>query len=1058
VDEERGEVVRRRPVKRLAALGFLALLLLFVAILWIQRKPIAADFIDRELARRGVQATYEVRRIGFGLQRLENLVLGDPRDPDLTARWVEVRLSWGFRRPQIALITARGVRLRGRLVDGRVRFGQVDRLLPPPSGLPFRFPDQAVDVADTAVRLDTPHGRIGLGIEGRGNLAHGFRGELAAASAGLAIGTCRIGRTAGYWRIAIDALKPQVTGPLRSAGLACGEGFALDRPQMALQATLSEALDSWRGRAVVRAAGMRFGGNALAGVEGSIGLDGDSAMTRGALDLAAVGARLAGLTAGRVGMEGRYALSLESGRLSLLGEAGARGVAGGPATLRGAIGALSSAGGTPFEPIGESLAASLSGALRGFDAVASLRVAYGPGYGGVRVDRLGAASRSGARLALAGGDGVTYYWPAGAARFDGDFALSGGGFPEARFSIAQRGLGQPIRGVGRVSPMRAGGAVLAFGTIRFTAAPGGATSVETVATLSGPIGGDGSVEGLVVPLAGRIDGAGGFAFGERCTPVRFRALRAGSLRLGLTTLPLCPTGRALLWKAPGGAVRGGAQLARPRFAGSVGESPFSLAASRLRFGLDGPDFAASDLAVRLGREGAVNRLDAAAVTGSFAAPGVGGAYSGLSGRLAGVPFLLSEGNGRWRVRDGNLVVEGGMRLADSVEPSRFHPLITRDFRLTLAGNGIDAAGTLDDPDTGTRIAVATISHSLATGRGGVVLDVPGIAFGPDYQPEQLTRLTTGVVALVNGVLKGRGEIRWDERGTTSSGTFSTVDMDLAASFGPVEGLSTSLHFTDLLGLVTAPGQSGEIDLIRAGIDVFDGKIRYQLLPGLQVKVESGRWPFAGGELILEETILDFSRPSAKRLTFRVVGLDAARFVQQMEFSNISATGTFDGIIPMVFDERGGRIEGGHLVARPEGGTLSYIGELTDKELGVYGKLAFDALKSLRYSRLIIDLNGSLEGEFVAGIELDGVARDPALTVSPAGSGIPGIVARRALGQLAKIPFEFNITARGPFRTLIATTRSLEDPTLLIQSTLPNLLRNQPTTTTTVQPEESEIVP
>jgi hypothetical protein len=96
---------------------------------------------------------------------------------------------------------------------------------------------------------------------------------------------------------------------------------------------------------------------------------------------------------------------------------------------------------------------------------------------------------------------------------------------------------------------------------------------------------------------------------------------------------------------------------------------------------------------------------------------------------------------------------------------------------------------------------------------------------------------------------------------------------------------------------------------------------------------------------------------------------------------------------MVFDERGGRIVGGRLVARPEGGTLSYIGELTDKQLGVYGKLAFDALKSMRYSKLIIGLDGSLEGEFVAGIELDGIARNTALTVAPSG-GLKGMVAGR----------------------------------------------------------------
>jgi hypothetical protein len=145
--------------------------------------------------------------------------------------------------------------------------------------------------------------------------------------------------------------------------------------------------------------------------------------------------------------------------------------------------------------------------------------------------------------------------------------------------------------------------------------------------------------------------------------------------------------------------------------------------------------------------------------------------------------------------------------------------------------------------------------------------------------------------------------------------------------------------------------------------------------------------------------------------------------------------------------------------------LSYIGELTDKQLGVYGKLAFDALKSMRYSKLTIGLDGALEGEFVAAIELDGIARNTALTTAPSG-GVSGLVANRALTQLAKIPFEFNINVRGPFRSLLATMRSLEDPTNLIQSILPEKLRPRdplavPETpqppNETVQPQESETV-
>jgi hypothetical protein len=112
---------------------------------------------------------------------------------------------------------------------------------------------------------------------------------------------------------------------------------------------------------------------------------------------------------------------------------------------------------------------------------------------------------------------------------------------------------------------------------------------------------------------------------------------------------------------------------------------------------------------------------------------------------------------------------------------------------------------------------------------------------------------------------------------------------------------------------------------------------------------------------------------------------------------------------------------------------------------------------MRYSKLTINLNGALDGEFVAGIELDGIARDPVLTTGPSGSGISGMVASRALGQLAKIPFEFNITIRGPFRAVMATARSFEDPTNLIQSVLPEMLRDKPALTT-VQPQESETVP
>jgi len=1035
---------RRRPFGRLVALALLLLVLVALLIVWSQRSEIAGGYIDRELARRGVQAHYEITHLGLGRQRLENVRIGDPEHPDATARWVEIELSYGLRAPKLRMITARGVRLFGRLVDGRLALGQIDKLLPPPTGAPFRLPDLRVDLADTAMQLVTPAGRIGLAVEGKGNLADGFRGRVAAVSRRLAFGDCVAEASVANLAVFTAGRRPTLTGPVRTPHLACGDRAELSGTVAIVDATLAQALDGWIGSARLTSAAMRSGNNRLAGVQGRVTFAGDKALTKGRADLAAAGARLGDSATGGLTFAGNY--SFGGDRITLAGNADARNVVAGPRLLAPVVAPLASLDGTPLGPLGRAIGAAAARAAHGFDASTALRFDR-TGTGSIlRLDRLSAASRSGARLALARGQGLALDLARGAARLDGSFTLTGGGFPAIDAELSQPRAGALLSGVVRVSPFAANGARLALTPVTFAGRPDGTTAFATTATMDGPLS-DARVTGLVLPLRGRF-GRGGFSVGEGCTPAQFQALRYGSLDLLPARLTLCPAGPALLWKRGGGSVQGGAEVRKLALAGRLGSSPLGFASERFRFNLADRAFTSCGTAIRLGRAGSVNRLDLASLGGRIVSRGVAGGFAGASGKIANVPLLLSEGRGRWQVIGGRAAVDGAMIVSDEASPSRFYPLRTDDFHLTLVGSRIDAAAWLRDGKTGTRITRATIAHALDTGHGRALLDVPGIAFDGHYQPEQLTRLTVGVVALVKGVVKGEGEIVWSPQGTSSTGRFSTEKMDLAAPFGPVTGLTTTLNFTDLLALETAPGQVAQVDRIQAGIDVYDGQVRYQILPGPRVRVESARWPFDGGTLTLEQTILDFRQESEKHLTFHVAGMDAAAFVQHMQFSNIAATGTFDGVVPMIFDQRGGRVDGGHLQARPGGGVVSYIGELTDRQLGTYGKLAFDALKSLRYSKLTVDLNGSLEGEFVAAVELDGVARN-----APNPGGIVGHV----LHELAKIPFEFNITARGPFRTIISTMRSLKDPTSLIQGALPRELRDQPTTTN-VQPKESEDKP
>jgi hypothetical protein len=447
--------------------------------------------------------------------------------------------------------------------------------------------------------------------------------------------------------------------------------------------------------------------------------------------------------------------------------------------------------------------------------------------------------------------------------------------------------------------------------------------------------------------------------------------------------------------------------------------------------------------MRLGKPDSPILFDAARVTGSFVGAGVSGAFTGGRSTIGEVPLLLSDASGKWLVHHGDLSIDGTSLVSDRDANPRFYPLKTDNLHFTLAGDYVRATGTLKHD--ATRVTDVSIEHKLSTGAGHATLDVPSLTFGQNLQPEELTRLTEGVIALVNGTLSGRGRIDWDRDGhVTSTGDFTSAGIDLAAPFGPVTGIRGTIHFNDLLGLTTPPGQLMTADSINPGILVENGVIHYQLLPDQLVKFERGEWPFMGGRLILRETVLNFAKPTAKRLTFEVVGLDAKTFVDSLGFKEVAATGTFDGVLPMIFDENGGRIVGGRLDSQPPGGTLSYVGVINKSNLGMMANVAFEALKELRYRSMIVRLDGDLAGEFATRLTID--------QLGLGGSSGPAKILRNAF---RKVPFQFNITIKGPFRSLIQTAKSYRDPRQQINEVLPRSLDDIPGITTDVRRVEDD---
>jgi hypothetical protein len=1024
---EQGEavIVRRRPFGRIAlfvALALVALLLVAIGIVWIERRSIATHYLKGEFERRGVTASYHLDRVGLRTQEVRNLVIGDPKHPDLVAKFAHIetrlKLSGSF---EVYRIVARGVRLRGRMVNDRISWGQIDRLMPPPSGKPFALPEFVLDVADSTISLATPYGPLGLALQGNGKLSGGFAGHAAIVSPRIAPGRCAATNLRANVAVAVVARRPQIDGPVTADRFACPVSrFDVASPRFDAKASFNESFTSIDGSGRMAMSSLVAGANGLANFIGDISFKGALNDVSGGVKLSAQRSRMGTIFANRTRLDGRYHLNGKAGTFEMAGSYAADSASLADSMFAGVTGPLTAVGKTPIGPVATSMAKAVIRTARNFNSSGRVTVVNFPGGGAARINEANVIGPGGARARVFGGSGVTYYWPSGGLRIDGNLETAGGGLPQARVSLRQPRAGEPMSGTADIAPYSAGGQTLSLAQIRFGPGPGSSTALSTVAQLDGKFPG-GRVQALRLPIQGQVGKGGSFAFGTSCAVVSFNYLQMSSLQLGRTRLPVCPVGPAMVSKTSTGPVVTNARLPSPVLNGRLGSSPFHLDAASGR--LTGQQFAFGRVGMRLGRDTSPILFDAARLNGTFGRD-LSGNFTGANASIGKVPLLLSEGVGKWLYRNKDLVVDASLIVTDRNPNPRFYPLKSDNVHFTIAGDYVRATGALHHPASGTLVTDVSIEHQLSSGAGHALLDVPGLAFGPNFQPDELTRLTEGVVALVNGIVKGQGRIDWSSGGkVTSTGDFSTAGMDLAAPFGPVTGLTTSVHFTDLLEMETSPHQVATVASINPGITVTDGVIRYQLLPHNLVRVERGEWPFMGGRLILHETVLNFGSPSAKRLTFELQGFDAKMFIDSLGFQGLEITGTFDGVLPMIFDDSGGRIVGGRLDSRPPGGRLHYTGT---KPKGLVAGTAVNLLSDIRYQTMIIRLDGDLAGEFATRMTVDQVSLGPS----------HGLLAGLVRGAFSKLPIRLNVNINAPFRALIQMGKAFKDPTQAIAPVMP----------------------
>jgi len=1012
---------RGRKRRRIALISAGALAALAIG-LWSAREQIAGGLIDRQLAQLNLPGRYTIEGIGADRQVLRDIVIGDPAHPDLTIARAEVRMAYGLTGPRIGQIILEQPRLYGAYRQGHLSFGALDKVLlsNAPTGTAPGLPDLDLRVIDGRALLETDFGRLAAKADGAGNLAGGFKGTLAAVMPGVAAAGCSGEKLSAFGQVSVSDGKPRFAGPLRLAGLACGKSLSTGPSILALDITGDKDL----GGAAIKGK-LNTGTLTAPGVAAAhLMLGGELAfklgMLRGHLLSEVKGLRTAGLTAGRLGVDGD--LDMKSGGQNLVFRGAVSGLdlARGAATEKALAGAQTAAEGTLAAP----LLAKIRGALTREERGSKLAGDVVLRHDGARWSLVApsAALRGGSGAALLSVSRLQVASePDKLPTLTGNFVMAGEGLLPITGRMEPGAGGRPALKL-RMAEYRAGGNMLALPLLEITQERGGSLSFSGTALASGAIP-SGAVQGLSLPIAGTISPRGDLALWQRCMTPSFTSLQLGAVTLDKRQLTVCPAGgRAIVQSGPRG-VSAALGINALALSGRLGETPLALSSGPIGLAWPGT-LTVRDANVVLGPADTATRLKLTNLVAQLGKDFTG-TFDGVDARLAAVPIDMADAAGVWRFADGVLTLSG-VRFAasDRFQPARFKTLAGEGGVLTLKDNRILANTLLRELDSQREVLRVAVRHDLGTARGHADLLVDGLVFDKGkivpgkvggLQLRDLAPQFRGVVADADGTVRGKGMVDWTADKVTSSGTFSTADFDFSAAFGPVKGLSGTLQFTDLIGMVTAPHQILHIASANPGIEVTDGTMDIELLPEQVVRINSGLWPFLGGKLRLAPGDLRLTVNEPRRFRIEMGGIDAGKFLERMELANLSATGVFDGHLPLEFDASGGRITGGELVSRAPGGTVSYVGALSYKDLSAMANFAFDALKSLDYSKMTIGMDGNLAGDVVTRVEFTGIKQGKAAKQN--------FITR----QVARVPIKFNVNIHAPFYSLISSMNPQPPP-------------------------------
>ena len=950
----------------------LAILLVLVALLYVNRRAATRQVLTGWLEQQGIDAEMQVERV-----ELDGIVarirIGEPAHPDVTIERVEVDYAIGapWSKGGIGLTPSR-IRLvrpvlRASLRDGRLTLGSLDPLVEKFTGRPPR-PDSRsplVIVEGARVRLDTDYGPANILGDARidnGKLmrliahmpatafksgqaeARGLQAAVDLTTTGdrIAVRLDATAESATLPGLQSQTAKLIVTGNLPYPDLKGRRGDG----RAALNAAFTAArLSSGGTTARDTDARLTFAGQTAGWIETfTLGGSGD-------LDVRAARIDGAGTTAAGT------RLRLDRAQATIRRDAGGLGWRlAGPATVTAARASGAGLDGTRVSLQSTNMVLGGRGGVMdaaGPMALSAERLAWGEMVlNGVRGD---------GRFDLGAGQGIRVAATASLAARQGRWPLFG---PVSSDDVPElAGMKQALSSFAVDIP--------AFSLT--SGASGTRVSLTRPATLRPANGGLLTLRPTSTPI---FSAARGQAGGGALSLVASRGKGLPEAAFAIPAWRLTPTGFSATLDGRAaldfGLARGIAVQTRGQLTSANGRVTY-VAAGCGPISVERLELDANDVTALSGQICPVDRPLASIAGGRWRSDGA------VRGFSADAPFLalwFRDVQGGFTASGGPAGIGLDARIAkasveDSTTPVRFNPLSAKGAaRLT----GQDWTGGFDLSRDDAALGRLTLAHDGASGLGGVIIDAPSIVFAAGgLQPGDLSPLAGQFVGSpATGSVGFAGRIDWrpDAEGT-SSGRLTIPGLDFVSPAGPVKGLRGTVDFINLAPLTAAPGQRLTADRLESITPLTDVAVTFGL-DKAAVTIEGGDLTVGSGHVSLEPFAVPLD--PAEPITGIIV-LDKVQLGEVLAGSGFGDKVMLDAVVsgrlPFTSTrETGVRITGGTLAA-VQPGRLSISREaLSGLEAGGGGEavppgtiqdLAYQAMENLSFDLLSAEVNSLDQG-------------------------------------------------------------------------------------------------